>query len=113
MKRYEMIKDSEYFSYIIKSGKYNKDKLFVIYSVLNLDNRFPHFGIAIKNSIGKAHVRNRVKRQTRSIIDNNKNMFKNDRDYIIMIRNECANASFAEMSSSFVKLLKGKQNEKK
>ncbi len=108
MKRYEMIKNQDYFGSIIKTGKYNKDKLFVIYYLENLENRYPHFGIAIKNSIGKAHVRNRLKRQTRSIIDNNKNLFKKDRDYIIMIRNECVNAKFGEMNDSLVTLLKGK-----
>lgn len=108
MKRYEMIKDQDYFGSIIKKGKYNKDKLFVIYSVSKEDNVYPHFGIAIKNSIGKAHIRNRLKRQTRSIVDNNKNLFKKNRDYIIMIRNECVNAQFDEMNKSFVELLKGK-----
>ncbi|HBA37244.1 MAG TPA: ribonuclease P protein component, partial [Firmicutes bacterium] len=81
MKRYEMIKDKNYFSSIIKNGKYNKDKLFVVYRVDSPLNEFPHFGIAIKNSLGKAFLRNKLKRQVRSIIDENKNLFKKNRDY--------------------------------
>lgn len=109
MKRYEMIKDKKYFNRIIKSGKYIKDKYFVIYYINkdNNQNDFPHFGIAIKNSIGSAVVRNRLKRQTRSIIDANKKLFKNDRDYIIMIRNESLNSDFQKRNDSFLKLMKG------
>ncbi len=107
MKRYEMIKDKEYFSKVIKTGKYNKDRLFVIYHLKNSENKYPHFGIAIKNSIGKAHIRNRLKRQVRDIVDKHKIEFKNFEDYIIMIRNECINSNYQEMDASLQKLLKG------
>lgn len=107
MKRFEMIKDKEYFSKIIKSGKYNKDKNFVIYYKDNNNAKFSHFGIAIKNSIGKAVVRNKLKRQTRSIIDNYKTLFKNDKDYIIMIREGCLGSGFDGMSKSIDNLLRG------
>jgi len=108
-----MIKDKNYFSSIIKTGRYEKNKYFVIYSLSNDKNRYPHFGIAIKNSIGKANVRNRLKRQMRSIVDKYKIEFKKDRDYIIMIRNECLNISFKEMDENFSRLMKGKTYEKK
>lgn len=102
-----MIKDKDYFSQVIKTGKYNKDKLFVIYHLENSENRYPHFGVAIKNSIGKAHIRNRLKRQVRDIIDKHKIEFKKSEDYIIMIRNECINSNYQEMDTSLQKLLKG------
>ncbi len=107
MKRREMIKDKEKFNFIIRHGKFNKNKSFVIYYIDNEESRFPHFGIAIKNSIGHAVVRNRLKRQTRSIIDNNKNLFKKNRDYIIMIRNECLNCKYEEMNTYLIDILKG------
>lgn len=108
MKRSEMIKDQNRFNYIIKHGHYNKDRYFVVYDVISKENRYPHFGIAIKTTIGKAVVRNKLKRQTRSIIDNNKKLFKNDRDYIIMIRNECLNSSYDVLDNSLVEIMKGK-----
>ena len=107
MKRYEMIKDKKRFNHIIRNGHYNKDKYYVIYYVSNEKEDFPHFGIAIKNSIGHAFERNRLKRQTRSIIDANKNLFKKNQDYIIMIRNGCVAGKFADMNVSLVNLLKG------
>lgn len=107
MKRYEMIKDKRKFNLIIKSGKYVKDKNYVIYYIPSDNKLIPHFGIAIKNSIGGAVLRNRLKRQTRSIIDNNKNLFKNDKDYIIMIRNGCLDDDFNSMNKSIEALAKG------
>ena len=107
MKRTEMIKDKKIFNEIIRKGKYTKDKNFVIYYI---DNKSEHtnFGIAIKKSIGTAVVRNRLKRQTRAIIDNNRKLFKNSYNYIIMIREGCLTSSFSEMSSSLETLMKGK-----
>lgn len=114
MKRYEMIKDKNYFSYIIKNGKYNKDKNYVIYYVKNNKKDFPQFGIAIKNKIGKAVVRNKLKRQTRFVIENNKKLFKKDKDYIIMIREGLKEASFKEIDTSIKMIMKGiEENEKK
>ena len=114
MKRYEMIKDKNYFSYIIKNGKYNKDKNYVVYYFKNANNKYSHFGIAIKNKIGKAVVRNRLKRQTRSIIENNKKLFQKSYDYIIMIREGLKEASFKEIDTSIKMIMKGiEENEKK
>ena len=106
MKRYEMNKDKRRFNYIIKNGQYNKDKYFVIYHAPRTDESI-NYGVAIKNSIGCAVVRNKLKRQTRSIIDKNKILFKKGQDYIIMIRNECLDCRFAEMDKSLATLLKG------
>lgn len=108
MRRSEMIKDKRRFNEVIKKGHYNKDKYFVVYSLPSNTFSSPHFGVAIKKSIGHAVIRNRLKRQTRSIIDKNKKLFKNDRDYIIMIRDGCLFGSFDEMDKSLTGLLKGK-----
>lgn len=107
MKRREMIKNKERFNYIIKNGHYNKDKFFVVYHVPCETGTHTHFGIAIKNSIGHAVLRNRLKRQTRSIMDENRNLFKKDKDYIIMIRNGCVDGKYSQMNESLVNLLKG------
>lgn len=112
MKRYEMIKDKKHFNDIIRNGKYSKDKNFVIYHVNN-EGRNPQFGIAIKNKIGNAVVRNRLKRQTRAIIDKNRKLFKFGQDYIIMIREGCLLNNFNAMDNSLIYLMKGKNNEEK
>ena len=82
-----------------------KDENFVIYYKENNLYKYNKFGIAIKTSIGKANVRNKLKRQTRQIIDLNKKKFKTSYNYIIMIRERSLQNGYNEMFKSMEKLL--------
>ena len=106
MKRNEMIKDRKVFNYIINKGKFIKNKYYVIYYINNETDK-TKFGIAISNKYGKAYKRNAIKRKTRAIIDNNRNLFQKNLDYIIMIRKGCENIKSSDLNDSFVALLKG------
>ncbi len=86
MKKKYIIKSDKEFTDIIKNGKFVKSKEFVIYFREN-NNSYARFGIAINTKIGNAVTRNKLKRQTREIITELNSLFKNNRDYIIMIRN--------------------------
>lgn len=105
MKRYEMIKDKKVFNNIIQNGFYKKNNLFIIYTDPKKSTK-NKFGIAISKKIGKAHYRNYLKRQTRMIIDRNRNLFQKTNDYIIMIRKGCCESSFKVMEDSFISLIK-------
>ncbi len=104
MKRIETIKDKKLFTDIIKNGKYKKNEHYIIY-IRKREDEKKQYGIAISNKVGHAVIRNKLKRQTRGIIDEYKNIFKNGYNYIIMIRKRCKESSFAEMRASFVELL--------
>lgn len=104
MKRIETIKDRKSFNNIIKNGKFIKNDYFVIYFINN-EKENNKYGVAISNKIGKAVVRNKLKRQTRAIIDENRNLFKNNNNYIIMIRKTCKEAEFKAMNEAFKSLL--------
>lgn len=104
MKRIETVKDRKTFDDIIRNGNFIKNQHFVIYNKES-DNSTTKFGVAVSNKLGKAHIRNKLKRQVRSLIDDNKNMFKNGSNYIIMIRKTCTEADFSSMKSAFISLL--------
>ncbi len=104
MKRAETIKDQKLFNNIIKNGKYIKNSYFVLYSSKKEDPEI-NFGIAISNKVGKAHLRNKLKRQVRSIIDKNRNLFKNNHNYIIMIRRSCSEVKYAILEQALIDLL--------
>ena len=54
-----------------------------------------------------------MKRQVRSLIDHNKNLFANSKNYIIMIRKGIKDFSYSQMEQDFVQLIKkGFSNEK-
>ena len=105
MKKRDTIKSRKEYSNLIKNGSYIKTKEYVIYS---LDNELlkRRFGIAISNKIGNAVTRNKLKRQTREIIDNVKSLFKNNTDYIIMIRKGCLETSFRKRLENLESILK-------
>ena len=105
MKRNETIKDKKVFNTIIRKGHFVKDENFVIYYKENNLYTKSKYGIAIKTSIGKANIRNKLKRQTRQIIDLNKKKFKNSYNYIIMIRGKSLDNGYNKMFKSMEKLL--------
>lgn len=105
MKRYEMIKDKNLFNQIIKNSHYKKNNLFVVYISPNDEEKLK-FGIAISKKTGKAVLRNKLKRQTRAIIDNKRNLFKNANNYIIMIRRNCKDSTFEDMNKALQSLMK-------
>lgn len=107
MKKKEMIKSKKEFSNLIKNSNFFKTKDFVIYHKEN-DLSKTRFGIAISNKIGNAVTRNKLKRQTREIIDKLKTLFKNNTDYIIMIRKGSLDATFNERLDELEKKIKEK-----
>lgn len=110
MKNYEKIKKKDYFNKIIATGKIIKTPYFNIFYVKK-EKFTPKFGIAVGKKIGTAVKRNKLKRIYRNIIDINKNMFKNNRDYIIIVKEPSVNKKFKELNNLFLKSIKEKENE--
>ena len=104
MKRIETIKDQKLFNNIIRNGKYIKNNFFVIYNIRKEEDKI-NYGIAVSNKLGKAVVRNKLKRQTRAIIDNHRNLFKNVHNYIIMIRKGSVGVEYQVLERALVELL--------
>ena len=97
MKKFEIIKLHKDFDEIIHNGSYKKNKYYIIYNK-ERDLSFPKFGIAVGKKLGNAVTRNKVKRQVRMIINNNKNLFKNNRDYIIIVKKSVLDITYQEMN---------------
>jgi ribonuclease P protein component len=106
MKKYEIVKEHEDFNNIINTGKYKKGKFFVIY---NKDNNLDHnrYGIAVSKKNGNAVIRNKLKRQARMILTTNKNMFKNNFDYIIIIKRNAVSVDYKELEEDLLNIIKG------
>lgn len=105
MKRQEMIKEKKVFNNIIRNGKFQKNNYYVLYQVDSSSDK-PMFGIAISKKVGKAYIRNRLKRQTRSIIDNNRILFSKNHNYIIMIRKNCVEESYEVLENALTSLIR-------
>lgn len=112
MKKYEIVKKNDDFNDIIKTRKFISNKSYIIY-YKDSDVKFPRFGLAVSKKCGNAVRRNKIKRQLRMIVDNNKKLFAANRDYIIMVKKDILNLKFQDMEEKLVNLLeKGNKNEK-
>ncbi len=111
MKKYEVVKQNSLFNEIIHKGNFFYNNYYKIF-YLKKDTYKPHFGIAVSKKWGNAVTRNKIKRQLRNIIDLNKSLFKNNTDYIIMIKKDYNSLSFEEKVNELGNLLRKEDNEK-
>lgn len=104
MKKYEIVKEHKEFEDILTTGSYRKNLYYVIYNK-DSNYNFPRFGIAVGKKLGNAVIRNKVKRQVRMIISSNKNLFKNSKDYIIIVKKAFLDIDFKNKNNELIKLL--------
>ncbi len=105
MKKINIVKENKDFNNIIKDGRSYKNKYFIINVMENNLNHY-RFGISISKKTGNAVVRNLYKRKLRNIIDANKKLYSNNKDYIIIIRKSCLGVEYKELEKFFLYLIK-------
>jgi ribonuclease P protein component len=103
MKKINIIKEAKYFDKIIKHRQYFSNRYFVIY-IMKKEEKYYRFGISIPKKIGNSVTRNKIKRQIKSIIDNNKN-FNKEIDYVIIVRKEINDIDYLTKSQNLEMLL--------
>ena len=114
MKKANIIQKNADFDRIIKNNSAYKYKDYIIY-IEKTDGEKYKFGLSVGKKIGNAVVRNKIKRQLKSIID--KNIYENGVNCIIIVRKGILFKSYDEMrkdlTDSFIKLniIKEKKNE--
>lgn len=112
MKKVNIIKKSDEFSSIIKKRNGVSNKYFIL-NIENNDSNIPKFGITFVKHIGNAVTRNKLKRRTKSIIDNNKNIYQDNKKYIIIIKKDAVDITYKEMEKQLISIFKkGEQYEK-
>ena len=94
MKKINIVKSSDEYSRIIKEIQPKRFKGYLVFvehkQVLNYE-----FGISVSKKVGNAVVRNRIKRQFKSIID--KNNYQNNFKCIIIIKKEALEKNYHEI----------------
>lgn len=105
MKKINIVRDSKDFENAIKMGKRISNQHYIIYIVSN-KKEYYRFGISVGKKISnKAVIRNKLKRQLKSIIDNNKNLYQNYQDYIIIMKRNCLESNYQELENSFLNII--------
>ncbi len=98
MKKEYRIKKNEEIENVLKTGIKKYTKTFIGYKID--DNKRGHFryAISVGKKIGDAHVRNRVKRQLRSIVDNMVDITQ-EKDIFIIVKTNVLSLDYNEMKS--------------
>ena len=104
MKKEYRIKKSKEIEDVLKNKKYSANPYFSIYSKENNENHHFRYAISVNKKIGKAVVRNRIKRQVRSIISQIN--IKDNIDVFIIVRSKVLDIDFAEMNKQILYLLR-------
>ncbi len=100
MKKMNILKKNTDFTRIINNNKPYKSSNFIIYIEKNTNDVY-HFGLSVGKKIGKAVVRNKIKRQIKNIIDQKD--YKNNFNCIIIVKRGILNLSFFEMKQELMK----------
>ena len=63
-------------------------------------------GITTGKKLGKAHIRNRIRRRVREVYRLNEASFSTGWDIVVVVRSKAINASFAQLTDSCLSLAK-------
>ena len=103
MNKDKIIKKSDTYSHIIENNQVVKNKYFSIY-YQNNDKTL--YGITVPKKVGKAHIRNKLKRQVKNIIITNENNIQNNFNYVIIIKEAAQKLSYQDMTNELLNLIK-------
>jgi ribonuclease P protein component len=109
-KKLEIIKRKCDYRNVYSQGISVADKYLVLYARTNFSN-INRFGFSISKKVGKAVVRNRIRRLLKEICRLNPQFFNTGYEYVIIVRPEGAALDFKGAFSS-LKFLAGKINKR-
>jgi ribonuclease P protein component len=104
MNKEYIVRKNEEISHIVKTGKKNISKFFIIYNIES-EKKQNQYCISVSKKLGKAHIRNKMKRRIKDILMKNK--MELSRKYVIILRKEALNASYNELKDIIIKQIKG------
>lgn len=103
MNKEKIIRKSETFSKIIGEKKSIKNKYYSIYYTKSNNTLY---GITIPKKVGKAHIRNKIKRQIKNIIITHEKDIQNNINYVIIIKEAILELNYQDMTNQLINLIK-------
>jgi ribonuclease P protein component len=100
------IKKNDEFQTVFKSGVSVANRQFVIYMLEKPEQNEMRIGLSVSKKIGKAVVRNQIKRNVRQAFLELREDLKQNMDYVIIARKPTAEMNFHETKKSLVHVLK-------
>ena len=108
----ERLHQAQEYQRVFQHGKKLVAPLFAIY-IHPSPEPFSRLGMAVSKRVGKAVVRNRVKRLIREVFRCHKSFIKSPCDVVVVARQPAADASFVDVARQFLILLGRYQQSQK
>jgi len=106
MKKEFRIKKSDEIELVMKKGFSKANRTFIVYKYKNSAIDSYRIAISAPKKLGNAVVRNKVKRQIRAILQQNKDHLKTGHDYFIIARPDILKIDFIMMTNQMKHVLK-------
>ena len=97
------LKLNHVFHRLYRSGNQAGNRYLVLYCRPNR-SRENRVGITVSNKLGKAVVRNRVRRRLREIYRLNESRFRPGFDLVVVARSRAIGASFSQLTGAYLSL---------
>ena len=111
MKIVNRIKKSEVFVLTIKKGKAYRSDAYTIH-IANNPYSYTRVGLSVSSKLGNAVVRNRIKRQVRSMCDSLIDYDSGSFDIVVVVRKPYLDGSFNDNKSQLSDLLSAQVGKK-
>ena len=106
MKKEFRIKKSDEIELVMKKGFSKANRTFIVYKFPNQEIKNYRVAISAPKKLGKAVIRNRVKRQIRAILQQNDRFLRNGNDYFIIARPDILEIDFLTATKQMKHVLK-------
>lgn len=106
MNKKNRIKKNDEFQAVFKQGVSVANRQFVIYMLEKPEQIEMRIGLSVSKKIGKAVIRNQIKRYVRQAFLEMKEDLKQNMDYVIIARKPTAEMNFHETKKSLIHVLK-------
>ena len=100
----QSLKHNSLFRAVYSQGASFADRYLVLYKLVN-DEKLSRFGITVSGKVGKAVVRNKIKRRLKEIIRLCPKPLKEGYDIVILARKPASEADYASLEKSVMRLL--------
>ena len=87
------------------STKGNANSYFVLYARRNRTDT-NRVGVTVGKKLGKAHIRNRIRRRIREVYRLNEDKFQPGWDIVVVVRSKAIDADFAQLTEAYLTLAK-------
>jgi ribonuclease P protein component len=100
----ERIRKKRDFLFIYKNGNRYRDRNFTVVSLSN-DLKYSRLAVVVRKKVGNAVKRNKIKRRIKALFRRNKDLLKDSKDLIFIVKPNIVKASWESLRKDYIKAI--------